>query len=88
MPEEIRIKWVESGGQGGALGLPVGETAHHDDGQHQDFQGGSIYWSAATGAHAVFGAIRDSGWRSGTRSSVVLLREATNSHGVPGEPGG
>ncbi|MDQ1370533.1 MAG: hypothetical protein QOF20_2886, partial [Acidimicrobiaceae bacterium] len=39
--------------------LPTADTL----GRYQLFQGGSIYWSAATGAHEVHGAIRAT-WNS------------------------
>ncbi len=61
----IDDKYAELGGPGGFLGQPVDEGAGSEEmdtatggGRVRDFQGGSIYWSEATGAHEVHGAIR------------------------------
>jgi uncharacterized protein with LGFP repeats len=61
----IDEKYRELGGPGGFLGHPVDEGAGSEEmdtadrrGRVRDFQGGSIYWSPATGAHEVHGAIR------------------------------
>ncbi|MCW2684725.1 MAG: repeat-containing protein [Blastococcus sp.] len=68
----LRDRWAALGWESGALGYPVGGEfcgwlAGGGCGQH--FQRGSIYWSPATGAHAVLGALRDRwaalGWESG-----------------------
>lgn len=55
----IRDKWAAAGGAGGYLGLPVTSDAPTPDGRgfFNLFQRGSIFWSAATGAHITFGAI-------------------------------
>jgi outer membrane protein assembly factor BamB len=46
------------GARGSYLSDPVsGEYATANGGKAQDFRGGTIYWSAATGAHAVIGGI-------------------------------
>ncbi|MGY1706296.1 hypothetical protein ACI79C_17160 [Geodermatophilus sp. SYSU D00697] len=55
----IRDRWRAWGAQAGALGYPVGNDTRVAHGYKSDFQGGSIYWSADTGAHVVRGAIRD-----------------------------
>lgn len=61
----IDEKYAEFGGPGGFLGQPVDEGAGSAEmdtasgrGRVRDFQNGSIYWSEATGAHEVHGAIR------------------------------
>jgi hypothetical protein len=42
------------------LGFPLtGEQPAKSPGRYNHFQGGSIYWSPATGAHIVWGLIRD-----------------------------
>src|SRR5205823_4220098 len=47
------------GGAGGFLGQPTAdETDVPNGGRVAAFTGGRIYWSAATGAHEVHGAIR------------------------------
>ena len=57
----IRDTWARHGLENGGLGYPItGENCGlRGGGCYQLFQGGSIYWSPATGAHVVFGAIRD-----------------------------
>ena len=48
----IRSYWSSTGGQNGALGYPVGEEVRQNAFVYQLFQGGTVYWSAATGAHS------------------------------------
>jgi uncharacterized protein with LGFP repeats len=56
----IRDKWSSLGAEAGFLGFPTtNETPAADGGRVNGFQGGSVYWSPATGAHEVHGAIRD-----------------------------
>lgn len=64
----IRSAWEELDRERGPLGYPTSEEQVCADGtgRFTTFQGsggtGAIYWSPATGAHGVWGAIRD-GWR-------------------------
>ncbi|WP_164860633.1 NlpC/P60 family protein [Rhodococcus sp. X156] len=67
----IREHYYNMGASGSFLGFPLNDewgTAKHT-GSFNHFQGGSIYWSHATGAHEVHGAIRDRwksmGWETG-----------------------
>jgi uncharacterized protein with LGFP repeats len=68
----IRDKWGSLGWERGPLGYPITDTAATPDGRglFQHFQRGSIYWSPATGAHTVGGAVRDRwaalGWENGS----------------------
>ncbi len=61
----IRDEWAALGWEQSFLGYPLmDETGTPDDiGRFTAFQGGSIYWTPATGAHEVHGAIRDK-WES------------------------
>jgi hypothetical protein len=67
----IGMKYIALGGEGGFLGRPLtNETGTPDRvGRYNHFAGGSIYWSPATGAHVIYGAIRDKwaslGWERG-----------------------
>jgi hypothetical protein len=67
----IRDKWAELGWESGILGYPVSDETETPDaiGRYNVFEHGSIYWTPATGAHEVHGAIRDKwaevGWESG-----------------------
>ncbi|MGR7023833.1 reprolysin-like metallopeptidase [Geodermatophilus sp. URMC 62] len=56
----IRARWGQLGWENGHLGYPTGPAncLLRDGGCRQDFQGGTIFWSAASGAHPVGGAIR------------------------------
>lgn len=66
----IRDRWAQLGWENG-LGFPVsGDTrTPTKPGYYTHFEGGSVYWSPATGAHAVRGALRDAwarqGWENG-----------------------
>ncbi|MFB9378742.1 LGFP repeat-containing protein [Kineococcus gynurae] len=67
----IRDAWAQLGWETGVLGYPlISETrTPNGRGAYNHFQRGSIYWSPATSAHHVRGAIRDrwagSGWEAG-----------------------
>ncbi|TCO55924.1 N-acetylmuramoyl-L-alanine amidase [Actinocrispum wychmicini] len=57
----IRVKWTELGAETGILGYPTtDELPAANGGRYNDFQGlgGAIYWTPATGAHQIMGAIR------------------------------
>jgi hypothetical protein len=53
----ILARWRSLGAQAGALGYPVGDDVAVPGGARTDFAGGSIYWSASTGAKVVRGAL-------------------------------
>jgi len=57
----ISDRYAQLGGSTGLLGTSMtNETATPDGvGQFQHFQHGSIYWTPTTGAHEVYGAIRE-----------------------------
>ena len=62
--------WGSTGWENGYLGYPLtGEIPLARGGRFQQFQGGAVYWTLGTGAHAVSGAIRDTwagqGWENG-----------------------
>lgn len=56
----IRGLWAATGFENGRLGYPVTDevTGLRDGGVYQNYQGGAIIWSPATGAHISVGAIR------------------------------
>ncbi|PPK97772.1 LGFP repeat-containing protein [Kineococcus xinjiangensis] len=84
----IRDRWASFGSENGYLGFPTrDEGPAAAGGAYSHFQGGSIYWSPATGAHVVRGAIRDKwsalGWERSflgfpTTSEIPLPRGAFN----------
>jgi peptidoglycan/xylan/chitin deacetylase (PgdA/CDA1 family) len=62
--------WASLNWENGPLGYPTSnEIGIKNGGVYQNFQGGVIYWSAATGAHTNGGAIRaayaSQGWENG-----------------------
>ena len=55
----IRAAWAALGFEAGRLGYPLTDLLSYPNGGYaQAFQHGSIYWTAATGAHSTSGAIR------------------------------
>jgi len=82
----IRAAWAASGWENGPLGYPTTDELGTPDGvgRYNHFSnGGSIYWTPATGARAVYGAIRAawaaSGWENGR-----LGYPTTDEYAVPG----
>lgn len=83
--EPALTEWNARGGPAGVLGMPIGPVVTGDvaGGSHQDFVGGAISWSPATGVHATYGAIHlvwtDNGGRSGVlgypTQGVIALRD-------------
>lgn len=55
----ILTKWEVLGGKASVMGDVDGGEYDVEGGKAQDFDNGTIYWSPATGAHAVQGAISD-----------------------------
>ncbi len=55
--DPVTVYYNQLGGRSSYLGSPVDDAHPIAGGQARDFTGGSIYWSAGTGAHAVHGAI-------------------------------
>lgn len=57
----IRERWRAMGAELSLLGYPMTNesTAPDGIGRYNHFQKGSIYWTPATGAHEVYGAIRE-----------------------------
>ncbi|MEU7768108.1 hypothetical protein AB0B25_23725 [Nocardia sp. NPDC049190] len=57
----IRDKWGSYGWEASPLGFPITDesNARKDNGKYNLFGGGAIYYSARTGAHVIWGALRD-----------------------------
>ncbi len=83
----IRGLWSQLGWERSFLGYPLtNETATPDgSGRYNHFQGGSIYWTAGTGAHEVHGAIRrlwaELGWER-SFLGYPLTSESTTPDGI------
>jgi hypothetical protein len=84
---DIRNKWKAMGWETSALGYPVSDETKTPDGigRFNHFQGGSIYWTAATGARPVLGAIRQRwaalGWEKGYLG-YPIADEAVTAGGI------
>ncbi|RBY91754.1 hypothetical protein DQ244_10735 [Blastococcus sp. TBT05-19] len=66
----VRDRYEAAGGASSTLGLPLSDvTALPGGGRFAHFQGGSVYWTQATGARVLSGAVRDrwaaQGWENG-----------------------
>ena len=55
----VRARHRAAGAENGRLGYPTIDTACNRSGCGQHFTGGSVYWSATTGARIVSGGVRD-----------------------------
>jgi len=79
----IRDDWSAHAAQAGYLGYPVTNEIATPFvlGRYNHFQGGSVYWSPASGAHEVHGAIRDRwaslGWENGLLGFPVTDENST-----------
>ncbi|QZZ20977.1 hypothetical protein J5X98_00195 [Leptothermofonsia sichuanensis E412] len=68
----IREKWSRMGWERSILGYPVtDESDAADGGRVNHFMGGSIYWTATSGANLVYGPIRDKWQTLGWESSAL-----------------
>lgn len=81
----IRQKWRELGAEDGFLGLPQTEERVCPDGRGRyiHFAGGSIYWSPESGAHAIYGAIREKWAALGWETCSFLGYPTTDECGTP-----
>ncbi|HEY0947290.1 MAG TPA: hypothetical protein VGD81_18545 [Opitutaceae bacterium] len=71
----IRAKWAALGWERSFLGYPrtdetVGRDTKHE-GRYNHFQGGSVFWHPAAGAHEVHGAIRAKYLELGAEASFL-----------------
>ncbi|MET8652113.1 LGFP repeat-containing protein [Nocardia aurea] len=65
----IRDKWAATGWESGPLGYPLtDEAAAKNNGRYNLFTGGAVYYSPSTGAHTVWGALRDDWVRAGAEN--------------------
>jgi uncharacterized protein YkwD len=84
----IRDRWASLGWENSWLGYPTGGEFTIRDGFAQRFQGGLVYWSAATGAQALGGSVLDvfgaTGWENGAlgypTTSVIGLPAGSFAH--------
>jgi uncharacterized protein with LGFP repeats len=83
----ILEKWTQYGRESG-YGYPLtDETATPDGiGRYNHFGNGSIYWTSATGAHTIYGAIRDR-WASMDWERSCLGYPVSDEADTPGGGG-
>jgi len=81
----IGVFWAASGWETGILGYPSSAETETPDrlGRYQQFVGGWVYWSPASGAHELHAAIRDS-WASLGAESGALGYPTDDVHPVAG----
>ncbi len=81
----IKTKWGSLDWERSFLGYPTtNETATPDGvGRYNHFQGGSIYWTAATGAHEIHGAIKAK-WGSLDWERSFLGYPTSDEFAIPG----
>ncbi|NUU20598.1 MAG: hypothetical protein HOV68_03640 [Streptomycetaceae bacterium] len=79
----ILQKYGEYGWDGGRLAFPTTSEVALRNGAYTHFQGGSVYWSAPTGAHALFGAIKDR-WAARGWENSYLGYPTSEEFAVPG----
>lgn len=77
--------WKELGGKDSFLGAPeTGEmTCPDGHGHYIHFAGGSIYWTPETGAHAIYGAIRNKWASLGWETCPFLGYPINDETGTP-----
>jgi hypothetical protein len=81
----IANKWTEMGRENGVLGYPVTDEIGTPDGvgRYNHFErSGSIYWTPSTGAHAIYGQIRDK-WASLGWEQAFLGYPTSDETGTP-----
>ncbi|KRE85188.1 Ig-like domain-containing protein [Arthrobacter sp. Soil764] len=84
----IRGLWAATGFEGGRLGYPTTDEVGglRDGGVYQNYQGGAIIWSPATGPHISVGAIRSiwasTGYESGRLGYPTSDEYATGNGSV------
>jgi uncharacterized protein with LGFP repeats len=73
--------WRYYGGSGGFLGFPTtSDAAAPGGGYVVDFEGGSVYWSPATGAHSITGPLATSYTSRGRSGSALGFPVADSTY--------
>ncbi|MFE3543629.1 LGFP repeat-containing protein [Nocardia sp. NPDC059177] len=81
---EVYKKYVAAGGTNSPLGLPEDpQEAGPNGGEYQDFDGGTIYWSSDSGAHIVWGEIREA-WEDNGGANGTLGYPTSDEKDIPG----
>lgn len=67
---KILEKWGSLNYERGILGFPTTREVRLSGGAFNHFEGGSIYWTQASGAHTVWGQIRDAWFANGAENGI------------------
>ena len=69
---DINVKYLQLGGPNGSLGAPTSreQDIAADDAKVRHYANGDIYWTAATGAHAVHGPILEKWKTDGLKDTI------------------
>ena len=87
LPEGLLTRWRALGGADGVLGRALtDESDTRNGGRYNFFEHGSIFWTSATGAQAVFGGMRD-GWARTGAEWGFLGFPTSGEVGTAGRPG-
>jgi uncharacterized protein with LGFP repeats len=78
----ISSRYAALGGQRSFLGNPASNETQTNGGAYQHFTGGSIYWSAKTGARTVRGAIRQTWFSAGAERNYLGFPLADEKSGL------
>lgn len=81
----IRDRWIALGGTRSVVGAPLTAELTTPDrtGRYTVFERGSVYWTPRTGAHEVYGAIRDR-WAAQRWEAGRLGYPTRGEYDVPG----
>lgn len=83
----IFSKWGELKYENGPLGYPITDELASSDGKgrYNEFENGTVYWSASTGAHEIYGLIREAFKNAGGLEAVGYPK--TGEREVPTKTG-
>lgn len=81
---EVYNKYVAVGGASSPLGAPEeAQESGPDGGEYQDFEGGTIYWNSDSGAHIVWGEIREA-WEANGGANGTLGYPVSDEQDIAG----
>ncbi|MFF2084627.1 LGFP repeat-containing protein [Nocardia sp. NPDC058176] len=81
---EVYNKYVAVGGASSPLGAPEeAQESGPEGGEYQDFEGGTIYWSSDSGAHIVWGEIREA-WEANGGANGTLGYPVSDEQDIAG----
>jgi L,D-peptidoglycan transpeptidase YkuD (ErfK/YbiS/YcfS/YnhG family) len=81
----IRDRWAAMGWERSRLGFPTTDelATANLQGRFNHFEGGSVYWSPASGSHSVYGAIQERWGQMGWENSALGF-PTSDEYDIPG----